>query len=139
MWNWNKRCVWKCLWRYRFVWLYDYPKDSKVFDPVNKKAIGKMAYQFKGKIYFLIDVDDEENKKAKEVNKNVVRNIRHILMFSLIEKVIRYKMKRIQGKLHKIGTYEVCKISLSSFDNKRYILDHGTNSLAYFHKDILRE
>ena len=44
-------------------------------------------------------------------------------------------MKRIQSKLHKIGTY-VCKISSSSFDHKRYILDDGINSLAYFHKDI---
>ena len=44
-------------------------------------------------------------------------------------------MTRIQSKLHRIGTY-VCKISLSSFDDKRYLLDNGVNSLAYFHKDI---
>ena len=52
------------------------------------------------------------------------------------KKIIRDKMKRIQSKLHKIGTYEVCKISLSCFDYKRYILDDGINSLAYFHKDV---
>ena len=45
-------------------------------------------------------------------------------------------MKRIQNKLHRIGTYEVCKSSLVCFDDKRYILDDGINSLAYFHKDI---
>ena len=45
-------------------------------------------------------------------------------------------MKRIQSKLHRIGTFSVCKISLSYFDDKRYILDDGINSLAYFHKDI---
>ena len=45
-------------------------------------------------------------------------------------------MKRIQSKLHKIGTYNVCKILLSCFDNKRYVLDGGFNSLVYFHKDI---
>ena len=45
-------------------------------------------------------------------------------------------MKRIQSKFRKIGTYDVCKISLSCFDDKRYILDDGVNSLAYFHKDI---
>ena len=45
-------------------------------------------------------------------------------------------MKRIQSRLHKIGTYNVCKISLSSFDDKRYVLDNGVNSLTYFHKDI---
>ena len=46
-------------------------------------------------------------------------------------------MKRNKSNLHKIGTYEVCKISLSCFDDKRYILNDGINSLAYFHKDIL--
>ena len=45
-------------------------------------------------------------------------------------------MKRIQNKLHKIGTYEVFKISLSCFDDKRYISDNDSNSLAYFHKDV---
>ena len=44
-------------------------------------------------------------------------------------------MKRIQSKLHKIGTY-VYKISLSCFDDKRYVLDNGVNTLTYFHKDI---
>ena len=44
-------------------------------------------------------------------------------------------MNRIQSKLHRIEIY-VCKMSLSSFDDKRYILDNGINSLAYFHKDI---
>ena len=45
-------------------------------------------------------------------------------------------MKRIKSKLHRVGTSGVCKISLSCFDNKRYILDDGVKSLAYFHKDI---
>ena len=35
--------------------------------------------------------------------------------------MIRDKIKRIQRKLQKIGTYEVCKTSLSCFDGKRYI------------------
>ena len=45
-------------------------------------------------------------------------------------------MKRIQAKKHKIGTYEIDKISLSCFDDKIYILDDGVNTLAYFHKDF---
>ena len=59
-------------------------------------------------------------------------------MFCLIKKIIRDKMIIIQSKLHEIGTYEVCKISLSCFDYKRYLLDDRINSLAYFHKDILK-
>ena len=49
---------------------------------------------------------------------------------------MRYKMKRIQSKKHKLGTYEINKISLSCFDDKRYVQDDGINTLAYFHKDI---
>ena len=44
-------------------------------------------------------------------------------------------MKRIQAKKHKIGTYEIDKISLSCFDDEIYILDDGVNTLAYLHKD----
>ena len=35
------------------------------------------------------------------------------------EKRKRKKMKRIQSKLHKSGTYNICKISLSCFDDER--------------------
>ena len=44
-------------------------------------------------------------------------------------------MKRIQAKKHKIGTYEIDKISLSCVGDKRYVADDGVNTLAYFHKD----
>ena len=39
----------------------------------------------------------------------------------------RYKSKII---MHKIGTYDACKISLSFFDDKRCILDDDINTLA---------
>ena len=51
------------------------------------------------------------------------------------EKLIRHKMKRIQSKKHKLGTYEINKISLSCFDDKRYVLDDGICTLACFHED----
>ena len=44
-------------------------------------------------------------------------------------------MKRIQAKKHKIGTYEIDKISLSCFNDKTYVLDDGVHTLAHFHKD----
>ena len=44
-------------------------------------------------------------------------------------------MKTIQSKKHKLGTYQIDKISLSCFDDKRYVLDDGIRRLAYFHKD----
>ena len=44
-------------------------------------------------------------------------------------------MKRIQAKKHKIETYEIDKISLSCFDDKRFALNDEVNTLAYFLKD----
>ena len=45
-------------------------------------------------------------------------------------------MRRIQGKKHKMGTCEINKISLSCFDDKRFVLHNGIHTLAYFHKDL---
>ena len=52
------------------------------------------------------------------------------------KKVVSHKMKRIQSKKHKMGTYEIKKISLSCFDDKRFVLDDGIHTLAYFPKDL---
>ena len=79
-------------------------------------------------------VDDEEVAKGKGVNKKIKHKELVDVLFN--KKVIRHNMKRIQSKLHKIGTYDVYKISLSCFDDKRYVLNDDVNNLAYFHKDI---
>ena len=54
------------------------------------------------------------------------------------KKIIRHKMKKIQSKKHKLGTYETDKISLSCFDDKRYVLDDGIHTLSYFHKNSVK-
>ena len=85
-------------------------------------------------MYLLINADDEEVTKAKGVNKRIKHKEFVDVLFN--KKVIRHNIKRIQSKLHRIGTYNFIKISLSCFDDKRYILDDGVNSLDYFHKDM---
>ena len=98
---------------------------------------GKIISEFvglKSKMYSLISIDDEEVTKAKEVIEKIKHKQFVDVWFN--KKVIRHNMKRIQSKLHRIGTYDVYKISLSCFDDKRYVLNDGVNSLAYFHKDI---
>ena len=77
----------------------------------------------KSKMYSLIAVDGEENKKTKGVNKSIVRDIRHKEFVDVLfgRKLMRHRMKIIQSKLHRIGTYDVCRISLSCLDDKRYI------------------
>ena len=52
----------------------------------------------------------------------------NLKMFCLIKKLLD-KMKRIQAKKRKIGTYEI-EISLSCFDDKRYVLDDRVHTLA---------
>ena len=81
----------------------------------------------KSKIYSMKNIDGKEVTIAtgSDKFKDVLFN----------KKIIRHKMKRIQSKKHKLGTYEINKISLPCFNNKRYVLDHGIRMLAYFHKD----
>ena len=85
-------------------------------------------------MYSLISVDDKKFNKAKGINKKLKHKEYLDALFG--KKVVRHGMQRIQSKLHEIGTYDVNKISLSCFDDKRYVLNNGINTLAYFHKDI---
>ena len=49
--------------------------------------------------------------------------------------IIRHKMKRIQSKKLKLGTYEIGKLFLSCFNDRRQVLDDGIYTLSYFHKN----
>ena len=87
----------------------------------------------KAKMYSIRKIDDRESSTAKGVNIATEFNEFKDVLFN--KKIIKHKMKRIQAKKHKIGTYEINKISLSCFDDKRQVLDDGVHTLAYFHKD----
>ena len=80
---------------------------------------------------------DKQNKTGKGINQIAFKNLKHEEYTDVLfnEKVVRYSMKTIQRMLRKIGSYDVCTISLSCFDDKGYVLDDGINTLAYFHKD----
>ena len=45
-------------------------------------------------------------------------------------------MNTIGGVKHQLGSYELNKISLSCFDDKRYIHNNGQTSHAYGHYQI---
>ena len=91
----------------------------------------------KSKMYSRVAENDKEANKAKGVNLKLRHNEYVDVLFN--QKVGRHKMKRIQSNLHQVGTYDINKISSSCFDDKRYILNDGINTLAYFHKDIIEK
>ena len=80
---------------------------------------------------YLVD-DNSEHKKEKGVNKNIVATISHNECKDVLlnKKCFRHSMDRIQSKDHKIGTYEINKISLSCFDDKIYIQENRCDGLA---------
>ena len=133
----------------------DYSKSSKFYFDENKKVIGKMKDEaagnlitsfvgLKSKMYsYLVELPDGEiknNKTAKGISKNVTkRDLEHedylsCLLNSTIEK---HKIKTIRSDHHVVSSYEINKISLSCYDDKRYILDDGITSYAYGHKKII--
>ena len=84
-------------------------------------------------MYSMKKIDGKECNTAKGVSIATEFDKFKDVLFN--EKNIRYKMKIIQKEKHKLGTYEINKISLSCFDNKRYVLDDGIRTLVYFHED----
>ena len=87
---------------------------------------GVIVVKFVGlnsKMYSMKKNDSKEYNAAKGVNIATEFNGFKDVLFN--EKIIRLKMKIIQSKKHKLGIYEIDKISLLCFDDKRYVLDDG--------------
>ena len=110
----------------------NFSKDSKFYDRQNKMVVGKMKFEYKGipiskfvglksKMHSMPLNDGKESNTAKGINTVIEFN--------------EFRDTLFNKKL--IGTYEINKISLSCFDDKRFVLDDGVHMLAYFHKDFL--
>ena len=81
----------------------------------------------------------KNNKTAKGVKKVVIKNeIKHSDYLNVLfeKKKMYHQMRSIRSELHQISSYHVNKVSLSPFDDKRYILDDGITSYAYGNKNI---
>jgi len=79
---------------------------------------------------------DEEHKKAKGIRKNVVKKeIKHQdykdVLFN--NKIMHHQMNTIRSESHQIHSIHLNKVSLSPYDDKRYLLDDGITSYAYGH------
>ena len=112
----------------------NYSKDPKFFNETNKRVISKMKDEFggvvttefvglKSKMYSIKQIDGKEHNTAEGVN--IATKFDNFKGVSFNKKIIRHKMKRIQGKKQKLGTYEI---------NQRYVLDDGIHTLSYFLK-----
>ena len=98
---------------------------------------GKIIDDFvglKSKMYFMKNIDGKETDTAKGVS--VATEFKRFKSTLFNNKIMRHKMRRIQAKKHKLGTYEINKISISCFDDKRSVSKYGIHTLAYFHKDL---
>jgi len=122
----------------------DYPNSSKFFFNDNKKVIGKFKDEaagkpilefvgLKSKMYSYL-VGEEEHKKAKGVKKNVVKKeIKHRDYLDVLfnQKIMHHQMNTLRSESHQINSYHLNKVSLSPYDDKRYLLDDGITSLSY--------
>ena len=128
----------------------DYPEGSPYFDKTNKKVIGKFKDEAAGvpicefvglrsKMHSCIKDSEKGGKTAKGIKKNVIKNnITHENYRDTLfnKKQMHHKMKTIRSENHQLGSYEINKVSLSCFDDKRYIHDDGITSYAYGHFKI---
>ena len=92
---------------------------------------------------YSVSLDNGKNsKKAKGVKKNVIRKgISHQDYLAVLNesKILHHRMKTIRSDCHQISSYQINKISLSPFDDKRFILSDGISSYAYGHLNITGE
>ena len=128
----------------------DYPGSSPYFDNTNKKVIGKFKDEAAGilitefvglrsKMYSYIKDNITGGKTAKGIKKNIIKkNITHENYKETLfnNKQMCHTMKTIRSQNHQLGSFEINKVSLSCFDDKRYILEDGINSYAYGHYKI---
>ena len=136
----------------------EYSNDHPLYDPTNKKVLGKMKDETKGKSItafcalkaklYAFKVDGVEHKKAKGVKRNVVKkslnfndyvNCLNNCIPDDDDSIPNYyrTMASIQSRQLQICTIQQKKIALSRLDDKRYIIfPEGIRTYAWGHFKI---
>ena len=128
--------------------LSDYPEEHFLHDKTNKKVPLTMTDELQGKVLsevvclrsklYSIQFEGGVKQSAKGVQKSVKKTLNHELFKECLlnkGKVKRF-MTQLRSKNHQIVVSRVHKVALSSYDDKRYLLNDGIHSLAYGHYKI---
>lgn len=117
--------------------------NKKVPGLMKDENCGKIMREYVGlraKMYSLKVDNSKDTKKIKGIKKNIVQKTIHFEDYKIClnEKIeIKRQQVLIRSRLHKVYTISEKKIALSCFDDKRYILDDGINTLAWGHYRIV--
>ena len=121
---------------------YEFQENKKVNGKFKDESCGNIISELVGlrfKIYSYIMEDGKGGITAKGIKKNVIKkNIMHEDYKNTLsnEEQMSHKIRTIRSVKHKLQSFEINKISLSCFDDKRYIHDNGTSSYGYGHYKI---
>ena len=88
----------------------------------------------KSKMYSIRDVKNNKKGILKGHNSYISNNGYNDTLFT--KKNLRHQISGIRSKKDELVTYISNKNSVTCFDDKRYILSYGVNTLSYGHKDI---
>ena len=92
-------------------------------------------------VYKCFYENGHEQKKAKGFVKSVIKNnIKHEMYKNILETggKMYSNMNTIRSDKHQLYTMKMNKVSLSAYDDKRYIHDDGITSYAYGHYKIAK-
>ena len=92
---------------------------------------GKSTLKFVGlklKMYSILH--ESNNEKSTDKGHNAFIEFQEFQDTLFKKKIFRHTMRGIKSKNHNLGAYKTNEISLSFFDDKRYILKNGINTLT---------
>ncbi|XP_041361970.1 uncharacterized protein LOC121377941 [Gigantopelta aegis] len=124
----------------------NYNLSHPLFSIVNAKVLGKMKDELGGSVMeefvglrpkmYSVLYEGKEKKIAKGVSKTVIKKVLKHTMYKkcLFEhSQLRHSMTNIQSVNHQLYSVATNMISLSPYDDKRYVLEDGIHTLAHGH------
>jgi hypothetical protein len=126
-----------------------YPKEHHLYNITNKNVLGKMKDETVGvpisefvglrsKMYSIL-YGGTEKKTAKGISKTAIKKqLRHAAYRDCLlnRNMTMVHMKQIRSFSHQLYSLTVNKIGLSPYDDKRYVLHDGCDTLAHGHFKI---
>ena len=110
-------------------------------DEVNDSEITEVV-SVKAKQYAYLTEKNKCGKRCKGVRKAVVEldiNFKDYKDCVFNRKTLIVEQKGIKSFNHELYTVKETKLALTSFNDKRFLLEDGINSFAYGHKSIPKE